>query len=108
MSGTARSPRYTCETCRDSGSVWDRHAVRVSNDPEAVGDFVPCTACDGKSRLAGEIDEPAAIEKTLAETAFACRACGPRVAVDEDGCCVTCGRDTTEEEVREPLARNTR
>jgi hypothetical protein len=35
----------------------------------------------------------------VAETAFACRVCGPRVAVDEDGCCVTCGRDTTEEEI---------
>jgi hypothetical protein len=25
---------------------------------------------------------------------FACPNCGPRVAVDKDGCCVTCGGDT--------------
>lgn len=61
MSGTARSPRYACETCRDSGRVFSR------NDPSNLAheSFVKCPACDGKSRLAGEIDEPAQETPTL-------------------------------------------
>jgi hypothetical protein len=55
MSGTARSPRYECETCRDSGLV----LTRTYPGGPFGADFSPCPVCDGKSRLAGEIDEPA-------------------------------------------------
>lgn len=32
---------------------------------------------------------------------FVCPNCGPHVRADEDGCCGTCGRDTTEEACNE-------
>ena len=50
MSGTARSPRYVCETCQDSGLVF--------RGPGRLPSFETCPSCDGKSRLCGEIDEP--------------------------------------------------
>ena len=38
-----------------------------------------------------EASKPAKMKET---EYFTCPNCGPRVAVDEDGCCVTCGGDT--------------
>jgi hypothetical protein len=31
--------------------------------------------------------------RTLRPSRFDCPACGPGIAVDEDGCCATCGAD---------------
>lgn len=47
-SGTTSIPMYHCPVCRDAGIV---------SDPDRHGDFIPCSYCDGKSRLAGEIDD---------------------------------------------------
>jgi hypothetical protein len=64
MSGTARSPRYECERCHDSGLVF----THGSSVPRGLGfGFEPCPACDGKSRLCGEVDEPAPETPTLDE-----------------------------------------
>lgn len=57
-SGTTKYKTYRCETCRDSGVFWLRKATL----PGAAGldvhdDFVTCPACDGKSRLCGEVDD---------------------------------------------------
>jgi hypothetical protein len=68
MSGTARSPRYVCSVCRDSGLVSYSSKgfpfVILDEDGKA---FMKCPACDGKSRLCGEIDEPAPETPTLDE-----------------------------------------
>jgi hypothetical protein len=58
MSGTARTLRYECEACHDSGLVFSR-TVHLDDLGFALPFFAKCTACDGKSRLCGEIDEPA-------------------------------------------------
>jgi hypothetical protein len=63
MSGTARSPRYECPVCRDSGLVFNRDAFGAKYGE----DFRPCYACDGKPRLCGEIDEPSPETPTLDE-----------------------------------------
>lgn len=38
------------------------------------------------------------LDAALSETDcyFECPECGPRISVDEDGCCVSCGRDAVE------------
>ena len=63
MSPTARPPRYECEMCRDSGFVPSPAFRMYGGLNESY--FVPCTACDGKSRLCGEIDESAPETPTL-------------------------------------------
>jgi hypothetical protein len=57
-SGTSAIPIYRCETCRDAGTVFKRKCVRLDNGPDLYDDWVDCPDCDGRSRLAGEIDEP--------------------------------------------------
>jgi hypothetical protein len=54
-SGTTAIPVYRCGTCRDSGQEF-RRDLPFEEDGEG---FRKCPACDGKSRLAGEVDEPA-------------------------------------------------
>jgi hypothetical protein len=59
---STRSPRYACETCRDSG---EKMVTEDLGPRDAAGQcaryvhFIPCPACDGKSRLCGEIDDDA-------------------------------------------------
>lgn len=48
--------------------------------------------------LAGWKASSALATQTYEQTrprSFSCPTCGPRVAVDDDGCCRTCGADTT-------------
>lgn len=52
-SHSPRAPRYECETCRDSGSVY----VVIDEPYEYGTGFIPCPSCDGKPRLAGEVDD---------------------------------------------------
>lgn len=33
------------------------------------------------------------LRKLFTNGVFSCRECGPFVAVDEDGCCITCGAE---------------
>jgi hypothetical protein len=52
----SQKPRYVCENCRDSGVILTR-GVLDKKGGTLYDDFRPCTACDGKSRLGGEVDE---------------------------------------------------
>jgi hypothetical protein len=63
-SGTSAIPVYRCATCKDSGRVLAWPTVPYQGAGPDAGDmdmetFKPCLVCDGRSRLAGEIDEPA-------------------------------------------------
>lgn len=61
-SGTSAIPVYRCETCKDSGVIFAGLTIGIPS-------FKPCPACDGKSRLAGEVDEPS-------RPALPCETCG--------------------------------
>ena len=65
MNGTSAIPVYRCATCRDSGLVFKRptwprcHQGTEDAQPSDAqdDDFRRCPDCDGRSRLAGEVDE---------------------------------------------------
>lgn len=56
-SGTSKFTTYACPTCRDSGVQHLRELALDADSGLTTRQYVtrPCSQCDGKPRLAGEL-----------------------------------------------------
>jgi len=80
--GTGWIPVRESDTDPTLAALWQAAHAKPHGEPCDGWHFVPCPKC-----------HPAPPSTAATPEQFVCPTCGPGVAADEDGCCVTCGAD---------------